>query len=105
MRLRETLLVYMLPLLVLPVALLGYLAYHYSSALREQQAYNFVAERLQQQQQYLNDVLRVQQNRLSFLAISTPLNTHLRDASTSSRNELGHAFPGGISAGYAGSLC
>lgn len=92
MRLRETLLVYMLPLLVLPVALLGYLAYHYSSALREQQAYNFVAERLQQQQQYLNDVLRVQQNRLSFLAISTPLNTHLRDASTSSRNELATLF-------------
>ena len=53
MRLRETLLVYMLPLLVLPVAVLGYLAYYYSDALREQQVYNLVAERLQQQQQYL----------------------------------------------------
>lgn len=92
MRLRKTLLVYLLPLLVLPVALLGYLAYHYSSALREQSAYNFVAERLQQQQLYLNDFMRLQQNRLAFLAISTPLNTHLREASPSSRDELATLF-------------
>lgn len=92
MRLRETLLVYMLPLLALPVALLGYLAYHYSSALRDQQAYNLVAERLQQQQQYLNDYLRLQQNRLSFLALATPVNRYLRDVSANNQQEVTALF-------------
>ncbi|GHG65358.1 hypothetical protein GCM10010919_12630 [Alishewanella longhuensis] len=92
MRLRETLLVYMLPLLVLPIAILGYLAYYYSTALRDQQAYNYVAERLQQQQQFLNDYVRMQQNRLSFLAISAPLNTHLREGTMRSREEVAALF-------------
>lgn len=82
----------MLPLLVLPVAILGYLAYQYSSALRKQDAYNFVAEPLQQQQHYLNDFLRAQQNRLAFLAISPPLNTLLRDAAQTSRDDLAALF-------------
>lgn len=92
MRLRETLLVYMLPLLVVPVAVLGYLAYHYSSLVREQQAYSLVAEHMQQQKQYLNDFLRIQQSRLSFLANTAPLKAHLRSANPASREALSTSF-------------
>lgn len=92
MRLRETLLVYMLPLLVLPVAVLGYLAYYYSNALREQQVFNLVAERLQQQQHYLNDYFRVQQTRLSSLAAASTLKSHLRQASEAGQQDVSALF-------------
>lgn len=78
MRLKETLLVYMLPLLVLPVAILGYLAYYYSNALREQQAYHFVVNDIQQQQLHLNEYLRVQQSRLSSLVAASKLKAYLQ---------------------------
>jgi hypothetical protein len=39
MKLRETLVAYMLPLLVLPVMAFGYLAYQFSKDYLQQQAY------------------------------------------------------------------
>lgn len=92
MRLRETLLLYMLPLLILPIAIFGYLAYQYSSAEREQSAYNIVAQRLSQQQQQLNDFLRFHQMRLSVLSASYALTEHLQQYTPESRMELSEVF-------------
>lgn len=92
MRLRETLLLYMLPLLILPIAIFGYLAYQYSKAEREQVAYNIVAQRLAQQQQQLNDFLRFHQMRLSVLSASYVLTEHLQQYTPESREELSEVF-------------
>lgn len=50
MKLRETLVLYMFPLLVLPTVFFGYLAYNYSKAAYAQQAYVKVARHLSEQQ-------------------------------------------------------
>lgn len=80
MRLRETLLVYLLPLLVLPVAFLGYLAFYYSNIVRTQQAYDVTSKLILQQQAYLNDYFRLYQNRLGDLASTSAMNAFLGQA-------------------------
>lgn len=92
MRLKETLLVYMLPLLVLPVAILGYLAYYYSNALREQQAYHFVVNDIQQQQLHLNEYLRVQQSRLSSLVAASKLKAYLQQPTSDKQLAVSEFF-------------
>ncbi len=77
MRLRETLVAYMLPLLVLPMWLFGYLAYQFSQQYLQQQALHQVTVRLAQQQQQLSDFLLFHQHRLSMLAESPLLQQHL----------------------------
>lgn len=92
MRLRKTLLVFMTPLLVIPVALLGYLAYYYSNALRTHQVYKQVNQHLQQQQLFLNDFLRLQQARLSFIASSSLLKDYLTDTNALSESQVSLLF-------------
>ena len=77
MKLKATLLVYMLPLLVLPVAALGYLAYHFSTTLQQQLLYQHVSKQLQLQQQQLNEFLNFHQTRLSVLSASRTLSEFL----------------------------
>ena len=64
MRLRETLVIYMFPLLVLPTVLFGYLSYYYSSTTFNQQAYIQVARHLSNQQQKLEYFFNYQQQAL-----------------------------------------
>ncbi|WP_445428620.1 ATP-binding protein [Alishewanella sp. HL-SH05] len=92
MRLRETLLIYMLPLLILPLALLGYLAYHYSNTVKQQQLFQQVSQHLNDQQQYLNDYLRVNQTKLSLLTISKRLNQYLQTGSAEDKQAVDNLF-------------
>jgi len=92
MRLRETLLVYMLPLLIIPLALLGYLAYSHSSLARDLQVYQYVSERLQQQQHYVHDYLRVQQTRLAFLSTASELMQYLAAPAETSTQAVSQLF-------------
>ena len=68
MRLRETLVIYMFPLLVLPTILFGYLAYFYSSTAFTQQAYAQVSHHLTVQQQKLSQFFAYQQQALEQVA-------------------------------------
>lgn len=68
MRLRETLIVYMLPILVLPLLLLGYLSYHYSSRYYEQQLFQQIRKELTQVQQSIRLQLSTYQQHLSLLS-------------------------------------
>ena len=61
MKLRETLVAYMLPLLVLPVMAFGYLAYQFSKDYLQQQAYFQADKALTSQQLQLSDFLQQQQ--------------------------------------------
>ena len=92
MKLRATLLVYMLPMLVLPVAAFGYLAYHYSTVLQQQQLYHQVALKLQQQQQQLNEFLNFHQTRLSVLAASRTLSEYLQQPDAAHQAEAAAIF-------------
>ncbi len=92
MKLRETLLVYMLPLLVIPLALLGYFAYQASSQARAQQAFQQVYSQLQQQQHYLNDYLRVNQTKLVMLTSLKRLHDFLLDNTPSNQQQTQAAF-------------
>lgn len=85
MKLRATLLVYIMPLLVLPVLALGYLAYQFSGQYQQQQYYNQVALKLQQQQQELNEFLLFHQIRLSVLATARTLVQHIQQPQAESR--------------------
>jgi len=67
MRLRETLVAYMLPLLVLPVMAFGYLAYEFSKQHLQKKAYYEVEQALYQQQLQLTTYLQQQQTRLAML--------------------------------------
>ncbi|MBV2129985.1 hybrid sensor histidine kinase/response regulator [Arsukibacterium indicum] len=78
MRLRETLVAYMLPLLVLPVLLFGYLAYQYSQRYMQQQTYYQVRSALAGQQQQLHDFLNTQQTQLQMLALNPDLQQYLQ---------------------------
>ena len=78
MRLRETLVAYMLPLLVLPVMAFGYLAYQFSKEYWQQQAYYQAEKSLSQQQLALTSFLQLQQTRLAMLAHSPLLQQHVQ---------------------------
>lgn len=78
MRLRETLVAYMLPLLVLPVMAFGYLAYQFSKQYWQQQAYYQAEKALSQQQLTLTSFLQLQQTRLAMLAQSPVLQQHIQ---------------------------
>lgn len=78
MRLRETLVAYMLPLLVLPVLLFGYLAYQYSQRYMQQQTYYQVRSALADHQQQLHDFLNTQQTQLQMLALNPDLQQYLQ---------------------------
>ncbi len=73
MRLRETLVIYMFPLLVLPTVLFGYLSYYYSNVSFSQQAYIKVARHLGNQQHKVENFLNYQQQALATLAKQTML--------------------------------
>ena len=78
MRLRETLVAYMLPLLVLPVLLFGYLAYQYSQRYMQQQTFYQVRSALAGQQQQLNDFINTKQTQLQMLALNPNLQNYLQ---------------------------
>jgi len=78
MRLRETLIVYMFPLLVLPTLAFGYLAYKYSQASMVQQAYIQVARHLNLQQQKLQQFLLSGQQSLQAIARQPILQQYMR---------------------------
>ncbi|MBU2223119.1 MAG: response regulator [Gammaproteobacteria bacterium] len=81
MRLRETLVIYMFPLLVLPTVLFGYLAYYYSSNSFSQQAYIKVARHLGNQQQKLEHFFNYHQQSLIALAKQSTIQQYLTDTS------------------------
>lgn len=64
MRLRETLVIYMFPLLVLPTLLFGYLAYRYSETAFSNQAYNRVVRHLNTQQRRIDNFILANQQLL-----------------------------------------
>ncbi len=68
MRLRETLVIYMFPLLVLPTLVLGYLAYRFSASAFAHQAYIQVDKHLASHQQKIDTFLR--SNQLQLLHLS-----------------------------------
>lgn len=77
MKLRETLVAYMLPLLVLPVMAFGYLSYQFSKQYLQQEAYFKAEQTLYRQQNQLADFLSQQQTRLAMLAQSPLLQQHI----------------------------
>lgn len=81
MKLRETLVIYMFPLLVLPTVLFGYLSYYYSSITFSQQAYIKVARHLADQQQKLEHFFNYQQQSLITLAKQTALQQFVAESS------------------------
>lgn len=83
MRLRETLVIYMFPLLVLPTVLFGYLSYYYSSTTFNHQAYIKVARHLGNQQQKLEHFFNYQQQALITLAKQTTLQQFVAEAAPS----------------------
>lgn len=68
MRLRETLVVYMLPILVLPLLCLGYLSYHFSVRYYEQQLFQQIKNELVQVQQDIRLQLSSYQQALLLLS-------------------------------------
>lgn len=79
MRLRETLVIYMFPLLVLPTVLFGFLAYHFSSSVFSQQAFFKVSRHQVQQQQVLEQFFSSHQQALRGLATSDIFQHFLQD--------------------------
>lgn len=92
MRLRETLIVYMLPLLLLPILVFGYLSWHFSQRYLEQQLYYQVESLLQSQQQKLTTFLQYHQTRLQMLAQSSELYEHINVPSAVRLEELQRKF-------------
>ncbi|WP_419571337.1 ATP-binding protein [Rheinheimera sp.] len=68
MRLRETLVVYMLPVMVVPLLLLGYLSYHYSSHYYEQQLFAQSQKQLNAARQHWSVGLKHYQDALVLLS-------------------------------------
>lgn len=79
MRLRETLVIYMFPLLVLPTLLFGYLAYRYSETAFSHQAYNRVARHMNSQQQRIENFIVTNQQMLVQLSRSPLTIQYLQD--------------------------
>lgn len=92
MKLRETLVAYMLPLLVLPVMAFGYLAYQFSKEYLQQQAYFQAEKALTAQQLQLSDFLRQQQIRLAMLAQSPLLQQYIMQSSSDNLTSLEQQF-------------
>lgn len=82
MRLRETLVVYMLPILVLPLLCLGYLSYHYSARYYEQQLFQQVKNELVQVQQDIRLHIASYQQSLLLLSTQKLLDTYLWGTTT-----------------------
>ncbi len=70
MKLRETLVAYIFPLLVIPVVVFGYLAYQFSKQYLQQQAFYQAERALTQQQLQLSSFLQQKQIQLTMLAQS-----------------------------------
>lgn len=79
MRLRETLVIYMFPFLVLPTLAFGYLAYLYSESSFSQQAFVKVTQHLQSQQDRLNNYLRNHQIYFQYLSQSETTQAFLQE--------------------------
>ncbi len=79
MRLRETLVIYMFPLLVLPTVLFGFLAYHFSSSAFSQQAFLKVSRHQVQQQKILEQFFIAHQQSLRALATNTTFQHFLQN--------------------------
>ena len=92
MKLRETLVAYMLPLLVLPVLAFGYLAYEFSQQYLQQKAYIQAELALASQQMRLTSFLQQQQTRLAMLAQSPLIQTHFQQPSAQSLSVLEQRF-------------
>ncbi len=82
MKLRETLILYMFPLLVLPTVFFGYLAYNYSTVAYSQQAYVKVARHLADQQQKLEHFFSSQQQALNQLSKNPVSTAYLSEPET-----------------------
>ena len=82
MRLRETLVTYMLPLLVLPVIAFGYLAYQFSKQQLQQQAYFEAEQAISKQQHQLADFFQRQLTRLEMLANSVVVQQYINQDKT-----------------------
>ncbi|MDR6981584.1 signal transduction histidine kinase/CheY-like chemotaxis protein [Rheinheimera pacifica] len=92
MRLRETLVAYMLPLLVLPVMAFGYLAYQFSKQHLQQEAYFKAEQTLFRQQTELTHFLLQQQTRLAMLAQSPLLQQHIVQRNSTTLTPLEQQF-------------
>ncbi len=88
MRLRETLVIYMFPLLVLPTVLFGYLAYHFSASAFSQQAYIQVARHLGGQQQKIEQFFNTQQHLLTTLAQTDQMQLYLKNGAGTAASDL-----------------
>lgn len=82
MRLREALVIYMFPLLVLPTVLFGYVAYHYSTQANQQEAFYHVSRHLNQQQQLLHQFFSLRQQSLAILSRTHALRDYLQQTDT-----------------------
>ena len=98
MKLRETLVAYMLPLLVLPVMAFGYLAYQFSKEYLQQQAYFQADKALTAQQLQLSDFLQQQQIRLAMLAQSPLLQQYIKQSSSDTLSGVEQQFKQFVSA-------
>lgn len=77
MRLRETLVVYMLPILVLPLLCLGYLSYHFSARYYEQQLFLHIKNELVRAQQDIRLKLSSYQQSLAILSAQTSVERYV----------------------------
>ena len=98
MKLRETLVAYMLPLLVLPVMAFGYLAYQFSKEYLQQQAYFQAEKALTSQQLQLSDFLQQHQTRLGMLSQSPLLQSYIKQSTSENLSELEQQFKQFVSA-------
>lgn len=78
MRLRETLIIYMFPLLVIPTLAFGYLAYKYSESSMAQRAFAQVSTHLYTQQQKLQQFLQSGQQSLQYISRQAALQQFIR---------------------------
>ncbi|HEX5793733.1 MAG TPA: hybrid sensor histidine kinase/response regulator, partial [Rheinheimera sp.] len=92
MKLRETLVAYMLPLLVLPVMAFGYLAYQFSKQYLQQQAYFYTEKALAGQQMQLSSFLQQQQTRLAMLAQNPLLQQYIQQPAPESLDAVEQQF-------------
>lgn len=92
MKLRDTLVAYMLPLLVLPVMLFGYMAYHFSKQYLQQQVYFNADKAITTQQEMLGQFLQQQQTRLIMLAQSPLLQQYIQQPNALSLSEVDKQF-------------
>jgi signal transduction histidine kinase/DNA-binding response OmpR family regulator len=98
MKLRETLVAYMLPLLVLPVLAFGYLAYQFSKEYLQQQAYFTAEKAITRQHAELSFFLQLQQTRLAMLAQDPLIAQHIQKPATESLQAVQQQFKQFISA-------